>query len=175
MAGAPASSGAVVSDTRTARRSRLRVTGLQAGVVMAVAAVAAGVFFEVRPPDAYGICMVCHGRDLVNSAVNAVADAGLSVAPVSLVFPVLTVVGVLIGAWVAAVVSGEWRFRPSRTTVRSFVHGVAVMNLGLLAAGCSTRLALRTAAGDLSGAAGFAAMIGGIVLATVWLRRKALS
>ena len=48
------------------------------------------------------------------------------------------------------------------------------MNFGLLAAGCSTRLALRVGAGDPLGAMGFAAMVVGIVLATLWLRKKAL-
>ena len=161
-----------MTDTR--QRSRFHITGLQAGIVMAVAAVGAGAFFEVRPPEAYGICMVCHGRDLVNSIGNALLDAGLTVAPVSLVFPLLTVVGVLIGAVVAAVISSEFRFRKARKPLKNFFHGVAVMNLGLLAAGCSTRLLLRTSAGDIAGAGGFAAMVLGVVLATLWLRRKAL-
>ena len=48
------------------------------------------------------------------------------------------------------------------------------MNAGLLAAGCSTRLVLRASAGDALGLIGVAAMIPGIVLATLWLRRRAL-
>jgi hypothetical protein len=150
------------------------MTGLQAGVVMALAAVAAGVFFEVRPPEAYGICMVCHGRDLVNSVANGVTGSRLTVAPASLVFPLLTVVGVLLGAWIAAVMSGEYKWRPPKKPVKNFLHGLIVMNAGLLAAGCSTRLLLRTAAGDLAGAAGFGAMAAGVVVATLWLRKQAL-
>jgi hypothetical protein len=160
--------------TGTARRTRYRVTGLQAGVVMAIAAVAAGSFFEVRPPDAYGICMVCHGRDLVNWIINDVSGTRLTVAPVALVFPLLTVVGVVIGGWIAARLSGELRFRKPSKPLKSFGYGFLVMNFGLLAAGCSTRLALRLGARDPLGAMGFAAMVVGIVLATLWLRRKAL-
>lgn len=140
---------------------------------MAIVAVAAGSLFEVRPPDAYGVCMACHGRDLVNWVVNDVTGWRLTVAPASLVFPLLTIVGVLIGAFLAAVASGEYRFRRPSHPLRSFAHGLAVMNFGLLAAGCSTRLALRLGAGDPLGAMGFGTMVAGIVLATFWLRRRA--
>lgn len=156
------------------RRTRYRVTGLQAGVVMGIAAVAAGSFFEVRPPDAYGICMACHGRDLINWIINDVTNSRLVVAPPALVFPLLTVVGVIVGGWIAARLSGEFRFRKPSKPLKSFVQGFAVMTFGLLAAGCSTRLALRFGAGDPAGAMGFGAMVVGIVLATLWLKRKAL-
>ena len=152
----------------------MRITGVQAGVVMVLAAVAAGAFFEVRPPDAYGICMSCHGRDLVNWLTNHGLGTDLTVSSVSLVFPLLTTIGVIIGAWTAAVVSGEFRWRMPDNPLRTFVYGVLVMNAALIAAGCSTRLALRTAAGDPLGLAGFVAMAGGVVLATLWLRRRAL-
>ena len=119
------------------RRRGLPVSGLQAGIIMGLAAVAAGSFFEVRPPEAYGVCMVCHGRDLVNSIANSVSGSDLTVAPVALVFPLLTTVGVLIGGWLGAITSGEFRFRPPKKPVRDFLYGMVVMNFGLLAAGCS--------------------------------------
>ncbi len=49
-----------------------------------------------------------------------------------------------------------------------------VMNAGLLAAGCSTRLLLRTSAGDLAGVAGFGAMVIGVIAATFFIRQRAL-
>lgn len=155
-------------------RSGVRVTGLQAGVVMALAAVIAGSFLTVRPPEAYGICMSCHGRDLVNWLSNELFSTDLTVAQVSLVFPLLTTVGVIVGALVGAISSGEFRWRMPSKPLRSFVHGFLVMNLALLAGGCATRLLLSTSAGDLLGLSGFAAMVVGVVLATFWLRRRAL-
>ncbi|OFW65862.1 MAG: hypothetical protein A2Z12_04795 [Actinobacteria bacterium RBG_16_68_21] len=152
----------------------MRVSGIQAGVVMALAAVAAGEFFEVRPPDAYGICMACHGRDLLDWLVNNWSSARWPVSQASLVFPLLTTVGVLIGGFTAAVLSGEFRWHRARKPLKSFAYGVLVMNFALLAAGCATRLLLRTAAGDLLGLAGFAAMVVGVILATYWLRWRAL-
>lgn len=140
---------------------------------MSFVAVAVGAFFEVAPPEAYGICMACHGRDLVNSVVNGLFGTDLVVATAALVFPLLTTVGVVIGGFIAAVLSGEFRFRRPRKPAKSFVYGLLVMNFGLIAAGCSTRLALRTSAGDILGAIGFAAMALGVVLATLRMRWRA--
>jgi hypothetical protein len=142
--------------------------------MMALAAVAAGAFFAVRPPDAYGICMACHGRDLVGWLANNQLGTSLAVAPVSLVFPLLTTVGVLIGAAVAAVGSGEFKWRGPDSPLKNFAIGVLVMNFALLAAGCSIRLLLRASAADPLGLAGFGAMVVGVILATFWLRRRAL-
>lgn len=163
-----------VSAPERTRRRGIRITGLQAGIVLAIVGVGLGAFFEVRPPDAYGVCMACHGRDLVGSVANTLTGSRLTVAPASLVFPLLTVIGVIIGGFIAAVVSGEFRFRRPANPLRSFVYGLLVMNFALLAAACSIRLLLRTSAGDLLGLIGFLAMAAGIVLATVWLRRQAL-
>ena len=162
-----------VSAPERTRRG-IRVTGLQAGIVLALVGVGLGAFFQVRPPDAYGVCMACHGRDLVDSVTNTLTGSRLTVAPASLVFPLLTVVGVVIGGFIAAVVSGEFRFRRPTRALRSFAYGVLVMNFALLAAACSIRLLLRTSAGDPLGLIGFLAMAAGVVLATVWLRRRAL-
>ncbi|MDP2623348.1 MAG: YeeE/YedE thiosulfate transporter family protein [Actinomycetota bacterium] len=164
----------VTAPPPTRRWRRIRVTGLQAGIVLALVGVGLGAFFEVRPPDAYGVCMACHGRDLANSVVNSLFGSRLTVAPAAMVFPLLTVVGVVIGAFIAAVVSREFRWRRPSQPMRSFTYGVVVMNAALLAAACSIRLLLRTAAGDVLGLIGFLAMGVGVVLATMWLRQRAL-
>src|SRR5713101_8386618 len=80
----------------------LGVTAVPMGIVAGILAVAAGSFFDVRQPEAYGVCMACHARDLVNWMLNVFARTHLEVAPASLVFPELTPVGVLFGALLAA-------------------------------------------------------------------------
>ncbi len=155
------------------RVGAIRVTALQMGVVSAILAVAAEAFFAVRPPDTYGICMACHARDLMNWIINAVLGTQLTVAPVSLIFPVLTTIGVLIGGLVAAKLSGEFRWRTTENPVKTFVYGLFVMNFALLAAGCSFRLLLRAAAGETLGLFGLGGMVIGVVLGTVWLRWRA--
>ena len=143
------------------------------GTVAGVLAVAAGAFFEVRPPEAYGICMACHGRDLVNWTINLLAHTHLTVAPASAVFPLLTTIGVLLGAVLGSTTSGEFRWQRPESSLKTFLYGVLVMNFALLAGGCSIRLLLRTAAGEGLGLMGFAGMLAGVILGTLWLRWRA--
>lgn len=155
------------------RRTPVRITATTTGIVAALLAVLAGSLFDVRPPDVYGLCMACHARDLVNWIVNATAGTRLTVAPVSLVFPVLTPIGVVLGAMVAARVNSEFRLQTPDHPLKTFVYGIVVMNCALLAGGCSIRLLLRTAAGETLGIIGFGALASGVILATVWLRWRA--
>src|SRR6266545_563149 len=165
----------VIDSIAPARRdrTRMRVTATMTGSIGGLLAVIAGSLFDVRPPDAYGICMACHARDLVNWTVNAAAGTHLAVAPASLVFPVLTPIGVLFGALLAAWTSGEFRWQRPEHPLKTFFYGVAVMNFALLAGGCSIRLLLRTAAGEPLGIMGFGALAAGVILATQWLRWRA--
>lgn len=155
------------------RAGSLRVTGTQMGIVAGVLAVTAGTFFEVRPPEAYGICMACHGRDLVNWTINVLAHTHLPVAPASLVFPVLTTIGVFLGALRGATTSGEFRWQSPESSLKEFVYGLLVMNFALLAGGCSIRLLLRAAVGEALGMIGFGGMVAGVILGTFWLRWRA--
>lgn len=153
--------------------SGLRITAVQTGVVAGLLAVLAGTLFDVRPPDAYGVCMACHARDLVDWTVNHLAGTRLTVAPASLVIPVLTPIGVLLGALGAAVSTGEFQWRTPDRSWRTFLYGVLVMNFALLAGGCSIRLLLRTAAGEALGFSGFVGLVAGVAAATRWLRWRA--
>src|SRR2546425_13057400 len=119
------------------RAGAFRVTAVQMGIVSGILAVTAGAFFEVRPPDAYGVCMACHGRDLVNWTINALGGTHLTVAPASLVFPVLTTIGVFLGALLAATTSGEFRWQSPDNSLKTFLYGAFVMNCALVAGGCS--------------------------------------
>lgn len=155
------------------RVGRIRITAVHTGIAGAVLAVAAGTVFDVRPPEAYGVCMACHGRDLVNWTINAVAATQLTVAPAALVYPLLTTIGVLAGALAAARVHGEFRWVTPDSLLKMFFYGLVVMIFALVAGGCSIRLLLRTSAGEALGAVGFIGMATGVVLATWWLRWRA--
>lgn len=157
----------------SSRWGATRVTAVQMGIVAGILAVAGGAFFDVRPPEAYGICMACHGRDLVNWVINDLADTRLTIAPASQVFPVLTTIGVLLGALLGATTSGEFRLWTPESAVKNFAYGVLVMNFALLAGGCSIRLLLRASSGEWLGLLAFCGMAGGVVLGTFWLRWQA--
>jgi Sulphur transport len=151
----------------------IRVTALQLGIVAGLLAVIAGSFFEVRPPDAYGICMACHARDLLDWTINRFAGTHLTVAPASLVFPLLTTIGVLLGALLGSASSGEFRWSTPDNSLKTFWYGLLVMMSALIAGGCSIRLLLRSAAGELLGLIGFGGMVVGVTLGTFWLRWRA--
>ncbi len=155
------------------RTGTVRVTAVTMGIVAGLLAVIAGAFFEVRPPEAYGVCMACHGRDLVNWTINTVAGTDLTVAPASLVFPLLTTVGVFLGALIGARTSGEFRWWSPDNSFKTFLYGLLVMNFALLAGGCSIRLLLRSASGEALGMMGFGGMAAGVILGTYWLRWRA--
>jgi hypothetical protein len=166
---------AATLETRGAskRRWALRVTALQLGIVAGLLAVIAGAFFEVRPPAAYGLCMACHARDLLTWTANRVAGTSMTVAPASMAFPMLTTIGVLLGALLGSTTSGEFRCSTPDNSVKTFLYGAVVMNAALIAGGCSIRLLLRSAAGDLLGLIGFVGMVAGVTLGTFWLRWRA--
>jgi len=162
------------SASRDSKRAgAIRVTALQLGIVAGISAVIAGSLLDVRPPDAYGICMACHGRDLLNWTINRAAGTHLTIAPASLVFPVLTTVGVLLGAVLGSTTSGEFHWSSPDNSLKTFIYGAAVMVSALIAGGCSIRLLLRSAAGETLGLMGFGGMVAGVTLATLWLRWRA--
>ena len=161
------------TDRNSRRTGAVRVTALQLGIVAGISAVIAGSLLDVRPPDAYGICMACHARDLLNWTINRVAGTHLTVAPASLVFPMLTTIGVLLGALLGSTTSGEFRWSSPDNSLKTFIYGAAVMVSALIAGGCSIRLLLRSAAGETLGLMGFSGMVVGVTLATLWLRWRA--
>ena len=160
---------AVISN----RAGASRITAAQMGGVAGLLAVVAGAVFDVRPPEAYGLCMACHARDLVNWTINDLAGTHLTVAPASVVFPVLTTLGVFLGALLGATSSGEFRWRSPESSLYTFIYGALVMNFALVAGGCAIRLLLRTAAGEALGMIGFAGLIAGVACGTMWLRWRA--
>ncbi len=164
----------------SARLARLRLGSLRPnaityGVVAGLLAVAVEIFLGVRPPAAYGICMACHTRDVVNWIANHVAGTRWEIAPVSATVPLLTTVGVLIGAFVAARRNHEYRPVALGHGVRSLVLGTLVVNAAIIAVGCPTRLLLLSAYGEPLGLVGVAGLVVGIVTGTLLLKKGLVS
>ena len=116
--------------------------------------------------------MVCHAKDLINTIFNDFSWYSAYVSSVALKGPILTTVGVIIGAFIAALISGEFRFRFVEPKIKAFICGFMVMCSGLIIAGCPMRLLLRTAYGDFSAILTIACIILGIFLATRFMLRK---
>ncbi|AIJ05136.1 hypothetical protein JH146_0285 [Methanocaldococcus bathoardescens] len=151
----------------------MRISPLTAGLIGGFTAAMLQALFKVFPPPAYGICIACHTRDLVNWIVNHLFGTSLGLAPVSKVFPVLTVVGIFIGALIGAFAHKEFKLKQTHNPVIGFILGILVINFALLMGGCPVRETLRTAYGDIVALISLIAMFAGVVVASeVYLKRN---
>ena len=152
---------------------KLNISALVFGVVAAALAVCAQVFYSVHPPQAYGICLVCHAKDFMNAIFSQFSWYDGSVSMVGKKGLMLTTVFVIAGAFIAAVVSREFRLRVVENKFTAFIGGFVVMVCGLIVAGCPMRVLLRFAYGDLMGLYLILTVILGIFVGTRILKRRA--
>lgn len=141
------------------------VVGLIIGILAALVQV---LLISAGGPEAYGFCVACHTRDVVNIGVNAVTGMKLAAAPISqnAVLPIMTVVGVLIGAFVSAKACDEFRAKTGSALsyLWYLLGGIFFMVFALLMGGCPYRLALRTGYGDAIALLGIIAIIAGVLV-----------
>lgn len=152
-----------------------RVSAVTYGVIAGLLAVGVQLFLGVKPPPAYGICVACHTRDVVNWLSNHLLGTRWEIAPVSLILPLLTAVGMLIGAYAAARRNTERRRVALGGHWRSFIYGILVMNAAIVALGCPTRLLLLSAYGDLLAVLAVGGVVAGILAGTFLLARGIVS
>lgn len=143
------------------------------GVTAGVLAVLAQPLFHIQPPQAYGICTVCHARDLINWFSNVLFSIKLEAAEVAIYYPLLTTVGLVIGAFVSSKLNREYRRISSEKLVTMFFLGILVSTVGLLIMSCPTRLVLRFAFGDPYALLGLVGLVLGITLGVMVLKWRA--
>ena len=164
MAEIKSKNGEKVSYLDTLARNPLYV-GLVIGILAALVQV---LLISAGGPEAYGFCVACHTRDVVNVAVNDIAGTKLAVAAISqnAILPVMTVIGVLIGAFVSAKYYQE--FRTKTGTIASYVWyllgGLLFMIFALFMGGCPYRMGLRIGYGDVVALIGVIAIIVGVLI-----------
>jgi len=99
--------------------------------------------------------------------VNAVAGTKLAIAPISqnAVLPVLTVIGVLIGAFISAKFYREFRTKTGSAVsyIWYLAGGIFFMAFALFMGGCPYRIALRVGYGDIIAFIGLLAIIAGVL------------
>ena len=155
------------------------------GLIVGVGAAVVQAFFKVLPPPAYGVCIACHMRDLVNWVfiriwpIYGVLDGVPKFlgADVSRVFPVFTIVGILVGAFLSALVNREFKLRsmkfgPQRPLSEFFI-GMGVMVSALLMGGCPLRTALKSAYLDLTAIIALGMILVGVIVGSEVLKRSA--
>ena len=166
-----------ISCLDTLARNPLYV-GLVIGVLAALVQL---LLISAGGPEAYGFCVACHTRDLVNIGVNDVTGMKLAAAPISqnAILPVLTVIGVLIGAFVSARYYQEFRAKAGSAVsyLWYLLGGIFFMIFALFMGGCPYRMGLRIGYGDTVALIGVIAIIIGVVIgikiATTMAEREA--
>jgi hypothetical protein len=152
---------------------QVKVTPFQAGLVLGLGAALVQAYFKVIPPMANGFCMVCHPKDLFNWVADHLFNLNWGYSMASTRLPLLTVVGVALGALVAAYQHGELHLRPARQPLSNFVNGFLMINFGLILGACPIRIVLLSAYGSYLGLVGWACIVIGVLLATSFQRWNA--
>ncbi len=157
------------------RMGRWARSAIVYGVIVGVLAVVVGQWLRVSPPAAYGLCSACHGRDLADWLLNHAEGKSLFVTAAGAGWPLLTVIGLVVGAYLAARRNGEFASINLGANVRQFAFGAVVMGSALFVGGCPTRIIIRSGYGDLAGLLALGGVATGIVAATVsmrWVARR---
>lgn len=144
-----------------------------AGLVLGLGAAAVQAYFKLIPPTAYGVCMVCHPKELVNWLADNLLNTHWGYSMASINSPILTVVGVAAGAFIASVRHGEFQWRPARQPVLFFIFGFLMINFGLILGSCPIRIVILSAYGSLMGVVGVALMVLGVGLGILAMRWQA--
>ncbi len=157
----------------------MRWTAAKVGFLVGLGAAIGQAFFKIIPPPAYGVCIACHVRDLVNWIILKIYPSFYSGkfigGPVSAHFPLLTIVGVVIGAFLAAKVNKEFQWRTMRVWWQrphvEFVWGMLVCIGALMMGGCPIRTTLKSAYLDFTAMFGLFSIFLGIFLGCFGLHR----
>lgn len=152
------------------RRIHFHIPAYAFGIIAAALAVIAQLYFALRPPQAYGICIVCHGRDLVNTLLTAWTSYSAPVSDAALKGLLVTPIGILLGAFIVAVINGEFKLRFSEIPLVSMICGFVVMSAGLVISGCPMRLLLRAGYGDIAALGYAVVLVFGVLFGTVILK-----
>jgi hypothetical protein len=146
----------------------LRMPLVGGSVIGFAAALVQALLMPAGGPEAYGFCVACHTRDLVDVAFNSVFGTSLFAAPISVnaVLPVMTIIGVLLGAVLAAKCYKEFRIK--KGDLKSYasygIGGFLFMVFALMMGACPYRLALRIGYGDAIAVIGLVAIVIGVFI-----------
>ena len=133
---------------------------LLTGVVVGVAAL---ILTAAGNPKNMGFCIACFERDIAGAL-------GLhSAAKVQYIRP--EIIGIVLGALLAAVAAEEFRGRAGSSPACRFVLGLFVMIGALVFLGCPLRMVIRLGGGDLTAVAGLLGFLAGILVGIVFLKK----
>jgi len=138
------------------------------GIILAgaVIGILAPLLQKLGNPPNMGICVACFERDIAGALGLHRASAVQYIRP--------EIIGLVLGAMVAAYLFGEFRARAGSAPIVRFVLGMFAMIGALAFLGCPWRALLRLAGGDLNAVLGLAGLAVGIGIG-VWFLKSGYS
>lgn len=131
-------------------------TGLLVGIA-AVVLTAAG------NPGNMGFCIACFIRDIAGGLKLH------SAAKVQYIRP--EIIGIVAGAFIMALVKGEWKAKGGSSPFTRFMLGSIVMIGALAFLGCPLRMVIRLGGGDFNALVGLAGFVAGILVGVAFLKK----
>ena len=135
-----------------------------AGSGLFIGAVAAWLVSQGNPGN-MGLCIACFLRDITGFFTGAFTNQGA----VAYIRP--EIIGLILGAMGAALVTKEFRPRGGSAPLPRFVLGFIFMVSALVFLGCTVRAWLRLGGGDLNALWGVLGIVAGVVVGIVFLKK----
>lgn len=136
-------------------KKRILISGLLLGFLGVV-------LVRFGNPANMGVCVACFVRDVAGGLGFHRA------APVQYLRPEIS--GFILGSFIIALITGEFRTRGGSSPLLRFFMGMAVMIGALVFLGCPLRMVLRLAAGDFNALVGLGGFVFGIYIGVQFLR-----
>jgi YedE family putative selenium metabolism protein len=130
-------------------------TGVSVGVL-------APILVKAGNPGNMGICVACFSRDIAGALGLHHAAAVQYIRP--------ELIGLVLGALVAALIFREFKPRTGSAPVIRFLLGMFAVVGALVFLGCPWRAYLRLGGGDWNAVLGIAGLVAGVSIGTVFLR-----
>jgi len=136
----------------------------RAGIIIvgAIIGVGAALLQYFGNPPNMGICVACFERDIAGALGLHRADVVQYLRP--------EIMGFVLGAFVAALLAGEYKPRGGSSPLIRFFLGIFAMMGALVFLGCPWRTLLRLAGGDGNALLGLAGLISGIFIGVGFLK-----
>lgn len=136
----------------------------RAGIIIvgAVIGIGAALLQYLGNPPNMGICVACFERDIAGALGLHRADIVQYLRP--------EIMGFVLGAFVAALLAGEYKPRGGSSPLIRFFLGIFAMMGALVFLGCPWRTLLRLAGGDGNAILGLAGLIAGIFIGVGFLK-----
>ncbi|MCX5848165.1 MAG: YedE family putative selenium transporter [Deltaproteobacteria bacterium] len=137
----------------------------RAGIIIvgAIIGIGAALLQYLGNPPNMGICVACMERDIAGALGLHRADIVQYLRP--------EIMGLLLGAFVAALFAGEYKPRGGSSPLIRFFLGIFAMIGALVFLGCPWRAILRLAGGDGNAILGILGLITGIFIGIQFLKR----